>query len=93
MRIFTLDSLVTQSSNLMEVTIDGDLVIFNPSLGKYFFMREIGFAIWTNLKKTVSISDLCDILQDDFDVTRSTCEAEVFEFLEDLFKEGLIVIH
>ncbi|MGF1575990.1 MAG: PqqD family peptide modification chaperone [Cyanophyceae cyanobacterium] len=64
----------------------------SPFLEKYFCTRDVGVTIWQYLRNPVSVGTLCENLLNEFDVTRSACEFEVFEFLNELHKEGLIHI-
>lgn len=90
MKAIALASVVSRTESLMEADIDGDLVIMSPVSGKYYCTGDVGVTIWEHLRKPISVSSLCEILVNDFIVTRSTCESEVFRFLGELYKEGLI---
>ena len=60
--------------------------------GEYYGLDEIGSRIWTLLEEPKKVSELCDILLEEFEVEREQCEEEVLAFLNEMASDDLIHI-
>jgi hypothetical protein len=70
--------------------IDDEIAILNLQREIYFGLRGAGVQIWDALDEPCSVSDLCDVVVNEFDVSRADCEADVVEILRQLTEEGLV---
>jgi hypothetical protein len=68
----------------------GEKVMLSVSKGKYYNLGEIGGEIWDLLTEQITISELIAKLLSKYNVDQQECEEQVFSFLENLLKEGLI---
>ncbi len=90
--VFASDSMVTRNEGLVSADMDGETVMMSIENGKYFGMDSIGSRIWEIIEQPRSVSQLCAILLEEFDVEPDQCERDVTEFLEELIKEKLIKV-
>lgn len=68
-----------------------EMIFFNPEIGEYSAIGEVGIEIWEFLGDSErSVTEICDHLVLSFEVDRETCEKDVSEFLEQLEKAGLL---
>ena len=64
----------------------------NQRVGHTLAPVSVGARIWALIAQDedIQVNELCDLLMDEFDVERNTCEREVLEFLSQLRAHGLI---
>ncbi len=68
-----------------------EIIFFNPEVGEYSAIGEVGIEIWEFLgNEERSVSQICDHLVLSFEVDRETCERDVSDFLGQLEKAGLL---
>ncbi len=82
-------TVLKRSDDLLSNELDGETVMMSIESGKYYGLEEIATRIWQLLETPQAVSQLCDALVAEFDVTREQCEADVLPFLADLAKEGV----
>src|SRR5262245_43077804 len=73
----TLDTTVAQGESQVSTKIGETTMIMNAVSGRYFDLDDIGSRIWTLIETPTTIAAVCDRLVEEYDVERSTCEAEV----------------
>jgi hypothetical protein len=83
---------VRRIGDVLDVDMDGELVMMNIEQGRYFGLNQTGTRIWTLLAQPVVISDLCDQLTAEFSVPAKQCEQEVVAYLENLLTRGLLQV-
>jgi hypothetical protein len=83
---------VRRIGDVLDVDMDGELVMMNIEQGRYFGLNQTGTRIWALLAEPVVISDLCDQLTVKFSVPPKQCEHEVVVFLERLLTRGLLQV-
>ncbi|MBX9745654.1 MAG: PqqD family peptide modification chaperone [Hyphomonadaceae bacterium] len=72
--------------------IDDEIVFFDHNTGKYYATGPVGADIWEFLADRQTLSAICDHLMMNYDINRSTCEAEVYEFLREMVDAGVVRI-
>lgn len=60
--------------------------------GLYYGLNSVGSHIYDLIGKTIQVSSLIDAVRTKYDVERGDCERDVLDFLEDLYKKGLLLI-
>jgi hypothetical protein len=90
MKSITLSSKVSLRDDLETMPIDDAFVIANGSGGECYGVEGIAKRICQLLQSSMTVSELCDALMQEYEVDRETCEREVLEFLTDSAHEGLI---
>jgi hypothetical protein len=84
------NTVVAQTKELVSSDLDGETVLLSIETGKYYNMDPIGSRIWQLIKEPMSVSQLIDILLDEFNVDREQCEKELLTFLNKLAEDHLI---
>ena len=85
-----LHDILTRNKDLISSNLDEDLVMLSIQTGKYFGVNSVGRRIWELLEQPVSASQLCDLLMQEFEVSREQCEQEVLNFLNELQAQKLL---
>jgi hypothetical protein len=87
-----LDTVVAQTEGIFSSELDGETVLMGLTQAAYFGLDSTGQIIWNMITEPCRVGDLCDQLAADYDVERSIIELDVFDFLNELNKEGLIQV-
>lgn len=88
-----LENEVMRGEEPLASQVDSDLVIFSAQQGMYYGTQAVGKRIWSLIETPTRVAQVCDRLEQEFEVDRATCEREVIAFLEQLEEEGLIEVH
>ncbi len=76
--------------DVLNTTVDDDLILFDEQAGTYYATSEVGAAIWAHLAEPLTLAELCDRLAAEYEVTREECEADTRAFLEDLLAANVV---
>lgn len=77
---------------VMYAELDGEAVLLNIETGVYFGLDPLGTQIWQSLAEGVDPDEIIERLLDEYEVERSRVQADVRAFLENLQRNGLIVV-
>lgn len=72
--------------------IGEEVVVMNMDRGNYYGLGTTGTRIWQLIAEPARVDAVCTTLQQEYKVTESECLAQVCNFLEQLYAEGLIEI-
>ena len=86
------NTTIAQTKELVSSDLDGETVLLSIETGKYYNMDPIGSRIWELIEEPLSVSKLCDILLNEFEVERKQCEQEVVAFLNKLAGDRLVQV-
>jgi len=87
------NSVIVRKNNLLHHEIDNDLVVVSIERGMYFGIEEIGKRIWSLIKTPQSISAICEILVQEYQIDYQVCQRDVIDFLIEALGEGIIEVH
>ena len=87
-----LNSVIVQTEGIFSSELDGETVLMSLTQAAYFGLDSTGQIIWNMISKPCRVGDLCDQLVAEYDVERSIIELDVFDFLNELNKEGLVQV-
>ena len=74
--------------------LDNEMVMMNIDRGSYYGLEQAGSQIWEALAQPITVSDLIDRLMTHYPNTdRAVCTTDTIDFLNELVKEELIVVH
>ena len=71
--------------------LDGEIALFQSSSCEYLVLNESGSAIWNALAAKPSISELCEILLRDFDVSPEQCHSDVKAWLAIALEKQVVI--
>lgn len=80
------------NSGVVSNEIDGEVIMVNIDMGKYYGLDEIGTIIWAMLENPVKIESIIEKLAEEYSGERDKIERDVLKFLEKLEKERIIKI-
>jgi len=83
---------VCQSREIDSADLNGEKVMMNLDKGKYFALNLVGSRIWEVIKEEIYVKDIINILLEEYDVDKATCERNVLDYLGVLKNEELITV-
>jgi hypothetical protein len=86
------DSIIYRQTDIVFNKLDDEIVMMSIKNGEYYGLDNIGSRIWEIIENPVSVTQIVDILKDEFNVTADQCKIDVNEFLDMLLKKNLIQI-
>lgn len=88
----TLATTVKQSNKILVQNLDEDTVMANIDSGYYYGVNQTSKRIWEMIETPMKITDVCNSLQQEYDVDAATCESQVLALVNELAREGLVEI-
>lgn len=92
MSLITRNSIISRNGDITFGELEGEIVMINIEIGKYFNLGNTGSVIWHRLDRPMSVEALVQNLMDEYQVDEEQCERDVIGFLNELNKEGLIIV-
>jgi hypothetical protein len=85
----------TKKSDLVTRSITGETIIVPVhghvgDLDSIYTLNEVGSAVWGLFDGETSISQIIDIISDDYEVTRAETERDIVELIGSMEEAGLI---
>jgi len=87
-----LNSTITRNEDLLSGLVDDEAVIMSIESGSYHVINETGRRIWELLEQPKTVTEICDILSEEFDVDRDTCQKEVLKYIEALRTRQVVLV-
>ena len=85
-------TVICRTPDLMATELDDITVMFRAEKEKYYGFETVGSRIWQLLEAPTTVAALCDVLLQEFDVSREQCEQETLDFVRQLHAEDLVVL-
>ena len=73
--------------------IDNEAVILDLESGVYYSLNEVGATIWSLCDGNRSIKGITTAICEEFEVEKEMAEKDILELLNDLTREGLVIIN
>jgi hypothetical protein len=88
----TMDSKIVGNAKIVFNEMDGETIMMSIENGEYYGMNSMGTRIWRLLSTPKRVSDICDTLLPDFDVTQEQCSKDVLLCLNKMAEKGVVKI-
>ncbi len=83
--------LRSNSPNVVQDTIDGEVVIVNLKTGSYYSLDKVGVDVWGLLESGHNVGDVVNGIADRYEGTRTEIERAVIQLATELQNEELMV--
>ncbi len=93
MSLISNQSIIQRNPELVSTNMDGETVMMSIEKGEYFGLDSVGSRIWELIENPIEINKLVELLLEEFEVDRELCEADTFEFLNQLNAKKLLILH
>lgn len=85
-------SILARSNSIIDSEIDNEVVMMSLQAGQYFGLDPIGARIWQLLSAERSVTDLCEQLSAEYDVTPEQCEKDVLAFVDEMLANAILTV-
>lgn len=85
-----LDTRLEASSSVVTREIGGEMVLMDLESGSYFGLNSVGGQVWQALEEGNTIKQLCDQIEEEFDVPREQLEQDILSLVEELLERKLV---
>jgi len=86
----TETSSLRRGRDLLEATLDDEVILLSVERGFYYSLDDIGSDIWRRIVTPCRASDLFAALSKDYDADAATVARDVLPLLREMAAEGLI---
>ena len=86
-----LDLKLGVSPDAATSALGDETVILHLVNGVYYGLDPVGTRIWELIKQGVATREICRLLAEEYEVDRSTIEADARRFLTDMESRGILV--
>jgi len=87
-----LETKIVGNTSVVFNEMDGEIIMMSIDKGEFYGINSLGSRIWQMLETPKAVSEVCDALLPDFDVTREQCEKDILFFLNRLAEKEVIKI-
>lgn len=84
--------IVKRNDDVLFSEVADGMSLMDIDSGKYFHFDETGSVIWKQIDGAQNIDQLCERLEQEFDVDSDTCKSDTLEFLQELENLKLVNI-
>ena len=88
--MLTLDTRVVRDESQITSELGDESVILSLSDGMYYGLDAIGTRIWGLLDRPRPIREICNLIEQDYDVSAVDCETAVLALVNDLVSRRLV---
>lgn len=93
MNKLSLTSKISRNPDVAFTQIDDDLVMMSPTDSLFYGVNAMGSNIWSLLEfNTLALSEICELIQRDYEVTEAQCVEDSMQFVEAMIKQNMLVI-
>ena len=91
-RPITSKSIVVAPANQVSSDLAGELIILSMETAQYYGLGPVGTRIWELMREPIQVARIQDAIEQEYEVGRDQCEADVLKLLHQLAAEGLIEV-
>ncbi|MCD4783504.1 MAG: PqqD family protein [Candidatus Eremiobacteraeota bacterium] len=71
---------------------DEESILYDPSQGNVHILNETGASIWELSDGNRTVEEIAKIIEEDFEAEDESVLSDVKEFVEELEKQGLLIL-
>jgi hypothetical protein len=90
--VLSLDSRVVAARDQISCNLSGEIVILSVESGLYFGLDQVGARVWELIQQPRSVSEIVDLLIQEYDVDEQRCGHDVLELLDEMQRRQLIEV-
>lgn len=88
--MLTTGSIISKNSGLLASSLDKEIVMMSVENNEYYGLNKVGSRIWQIIETPTAVERIIDIMMKEYKIDRSTCTADVMEYLNELESKNLI---
>lgn len=87
-----MDVPVSKANDIQSKIIEGKVVLLNLDEAILLELNDIATKIWSSIDGKKTGQDIVDYLTENFEVERRHAEKDIYEFLKQLLRDGIITL-
>lgn len=88
----TLDSTVQIANEVVSCDLVDEAAILNMKDGVYYGLNPVGARIWNLIQKPMKVSDILNIILEEYDVEKDVAQTDLMELLGQLLEKELVKV-
>lgn len=88
----SLHTVVVAAAEQVSCPLGEEAAILNLKNSVYYGINPVGARVWELLKQPKRVSELRDVLLDEYEVDQERCSHDLLALLENMRREGLIEV-
>lgn len=85
-----LSDKVTIPTQVMARTVGDETVILDLASGTYYGLDPVGARMWQLMAEGRTLGAVCEVMLDEYEVTREALEGDILRLTEELRAKGLV---
>jgi hypothetical protein len=77
---------------VMTRTVGEEVVVLDLATGTYFGLDPVGARIWELMGEGKTLGEICDRMEEDYEVSREELERDTLRLAEELNGQGLLQV-
>ena len=86
----TLTNRIAIAPNAVARQVGDETVILHLGSGTYFGLDAVGARIWQLMGEGKSLNEICDVVLDEYEVSREDLERDIAGLIKDLVAHDLV---
>ncbi len=91
-RELKLNSTVSIAKDVVSCDLVEEAALLNLKDGVYYGLNPVGARIWNLLQKPITVSNILDVLLEEYDVEKDVAHADLMKLLEQLWEKELVKV-
>ena len=88
----TLDYALDITPNVIARQVGDEIVLLDLDNGTYFGLDPVGARIWELINQGRTLAAVCEVIVDEYDVTREIIEQDLLKLVENLAAQRLVQV-
>ena len=90
--MLNINNTIARNDSIVDAQIDGEIVMMDINNGEYYGLDVIAARIWELMASPKIVSEICEILQQEYKVSEEKCQKDVLGFIDKMIAKGVITI-
>ena len=86
----TPESVIVRNSEIIHTNVDNETAMMSLENSEYYGLNPVGRRIWKQVETPVTVSELCRLLEREYNVEPERCRRSVLFFLTEMADKNLI---
>lgn len=86
----THQGVFTAKPSIVSCELDGGSVLLDLETSQYFGLNAVGLFVWEALSRPSTAEQLCQAVQDRFEVTPERCTVDIDRLLTEMIERRLV---
>jgi len=90
--VISLDQVVCRNKQTASRILAGEAIVLTPADSRIYAFNETGSRVWELLADELTVGQIADRIQGEFQVSQEQAQADVVAFLQTLLDRGVVTL-